>query len=650
MTTSLWHSLASSTKAMQDGLKDVRSPDAWNRLRPERYREFLRCLGLDTVPERCDPQMRDYGTFEGKGFQARRIGFQILPECWTSATVYYPASQPRTPAPAVLYVCGHATIGTWHYQYHPIMWARRGYVCLILDTIQQNDSPGEHAGSFMGRHDAWLSLGYTSAGGELLNALRALDVLAADPFVDADRLGVTGVSGGGACSFYLAAVDERIKAVSTLCGISTPCDAVANRHLIGHCDCMYPHNVYRRDISEYAALIAPRAALFCFADHDNLFHPEETRGLVARTQHIYQLMGCPERCRLVTCPGGHGDHEDFDDATSAWFDRYVAGEERPSAKRGERELPETTTAIFNGQPPSPNRLHLLPHLISPRGTLPLPRTPEDWPTIRDQAISRLRDDVLGVTLADDPEAKLELDGDWRWGEALESTVNRTYRGQIAGVEIWLRTVISADSRPQIVLAIAGEGQSAEMALSWVRCGVDSDCVASAGFEPRVAGANQAAPVKDNFPPGSRYKSFRNLSMRAMALIGTTPVMMTVNDIGIALNCLDQIDELQGYEIYLYGKGDAGVAALYRGLIDARVTGVIAEDAPASHLDGAPVLGILRAFDMPQAVGLMAPRKVALITPGNHVWTWPSRVYERLGCAERFIMSPDVRHALGEVLA
>ena len=63
-----------------------------------------------------------------------------------------------------------------------------------------------------------------------------------------------------------------------------------------------------------------------------------------------------------------------------------------------------------------------------------------------------------------------------------------------------------------------------------------------------------------------------------------------------------------------------------------------------------MLGILRAFDMPQAVGLMAPRKVALITPGNHVWTWPSRVYERLGCAERFIMSPDVRHALGEVLA
>ena len=650
MTISLWHSLANCTRTIQNGLKDTATLDDWNRERPERYREFLRCLGLDSVPERCDSQVRDCGTFEGAGFQARRIGFQILPECWASAAVYYPDPQPRTSAPAVLYVCGHATIGTWHYQYHPIMWARRGYVCLILDTIQQNDNPGEHAGSFMGRHDAWLSLGYTSAGGELLNAIRALDVLADDPCVDADRLGVTGVSGGGACSFYLAVVDERIRAVSTLCGISTPHDAVANRHLISHCDCMYPHNVYRRDISEYAALIAPRAVLFCLADHDNLFHPEETRGLVERTRHIYRLMGYPERCQLVTCPGGHGDHEVLDDATATWFDRYVAGEKRPAVKRGDRELPETTTTIFNGQPPSPNRLLLLPHLISLRGTLPLPRTPEDWPAIRTEALGRLRDDILGVTLTDDPDARLDLDGDWRWGEGLESTMNRTYRGRIAGIEVWLRTVISLDCRPKIVLAVAGEGQNADMALSWVRCGLDPDSVACAGFEPRIAGGNQAAPVKDNSPPGSRYGSFRNLNMRAMAIVGTTPVMMTIHDIGVALDCLEQIDELQRHEIYLYGRGDSGVAALYRSLIDDRVAGVIVEDTPASHLDGAPILGILRAFDMPQAVGLMAPRRVALVTPGNHTWTWPSRVYERLGCADHLVVSPDVRHALDTVLA
>ena len=68
MTISLWHSLANCTRTIQNGLKDTATLDDWNRERPERYREFLRCLGLDSVPERCDSQVRDCGTFEGAGF------------------------------------------------------------------------------------------------------------------------------------------------------------------------------------------------------------------------------------------------------------------------------------------------------------------------------------------------------------------------------------------------------------------------------------------------------------------------------------------------------------------------------------------------------------------------------------------------------
>jgi len=95
--------------------------------------------------------------------------------------------------------------------------------------------------------------------------------------------------------------------------------------------------------------------------------------------------------------------------------------------------------------------------------------------------------------------------------------------------------------------------------------------------------------------------------------------------------------------------DGAVAALYRGVIDNRVAGVFLEDMPNSHTVGGPIPGILKSFDIPEAVGLMAPRKVALIRPGHSFWSWPLRVFKRLGCEENFITVDDPRHAMAELL-
>ncbi len=67
----------------------------------------------------------------------------------------------------------------------------------------------------------WLSLGYTSAGTEVWNAIRALDYLETPPEVDVKRIGVTGISGGGAITWYPAAVDDRIAAAAPVCSTIT---------------------------------------------------------------------------------------------------------------------------------------------------------------------------------------------------------------------------------------------------------------------------------------------------------------------------------------------------------------------------------------------------------------------------------------------
>ena len=67
----------------------------------------------------------------------------------------------------------------------------------------------------------WLSLGYTPAGVEVWNAMRALDYLQTRPEVDPKLIGLTGISGGGAMTWYTAAVDERITAAAPVCSTFT---------------------------------------------------------------------------------------------------------------------------------------------------------------------------------------------------------------------------------------------------------------------------------------------------------------------------------------------------------------------------------------------------------------------------------------------
>lgn len=646
MGITTWQRLCCRADAMaRDALKEIHTREDWERLRPHRQREFQRALGLDPLPPRCDLTVTDYGEFAGPGYRAQRLAFQILPDCWGTGHLYYPDPLPAGRSPAVLYVCGHGSIGTYHYQYHPMMWARRGYVCLIIDSTEQSDNPGEHHGSLMGRFDRWLSLGYTPAGAEVWNAMRAMDLLSSVPQVDPERIGITGVSGGGACSFHTAVADGRFKAVSTLCGISSPRDAIVNRHVDAQCDCMFPHNVYGRDISAYAALIAPRAGLFCFTEQDPLYHIEENRAFVERARHVWRLLGQEACCQIVTCPGPHGDHPVFDEATARWFDQHLAHEERPAVKRGEREQSEATLSVFHGSPPAPNRLEVLPELISTRGTVRLPGTVEEWASIRREALASLLDAAPSLRLRRN-ESSLRFTGRWAWGSGTELAA---HSGQIEEQDVWLQYVMPVGGRPTLVLSIASEGETAQHALARVGGSVDPQATAYGSFEPRVAGPNSLPPPILPLPPGSQLSPTRTTVLRAMALIGTTPAALAVQDLSVAVDYLFGIEELRSCALCFLACGEMAAAALYYALQDERIAGLILKDLPSSHLDGAPVLGVRRALDLPQAVGLMAPRPVALVDPGHSFWTWPMRAYDRLGCPERFLMAADLRQAVAEML-
>jgi dienelactone hydrolase len=632
MSATLWDYQARVGREIAERAeKDVASRTRWQAARPGLYREFMRSMGLDPLPPRCDVRLTDYGAFAGPGYRARRLAWQVLPDCWATGILYLPDPRPDEKLPGVLYTCGHGTIGTYSYQAHAMMWARRGYACLIFDTIEQHDNPGDHHGTSLGKRYDWFSLGYSGATGELWNSIRALDAFSGLAEVDPARLGVTGVSGGGAHSFLLGIADDRVRAVATACGVTVPEQTIRDRHIPNHCDCMYYHNLYGRDPSEFAALIAPRALFYSFAARDTIFSLGEYRGVYTRTKRLYRLLGCGERCAMQIHPIGHGYHPTSHAAMKRWFDRYVAGRRMPDSPYGEMEQKERTTSIFNGRGPSPNNLNLLPELLSPRGAFTLPRSPGDWPAIREAAKRQIRREVLCRLERSRDRLKMKI----VHNVLPEGNPSLKYQGELGGMELWAEVWAPAKGARRVIVGVAGEDETSFEVLR--RLGAFAGDSVLVGLEPRGAGFTASAA------------GVRRHLLRAGAITGMMPTLMTIQDLGQVLPFLRRQSWAKGRPLCLYGRGDAGVACIYHAIFDDSVRGLVVEDIPMSHADGAYLLGVLRTCDIEHAFGLFAPRPLGIVGTAFIYRRWDGRVYQRLGHPERFVnMRLDVRTVIEKV--
>ncbi len=341
------------------------TPDQWPETQARWREELKEMLGLQPWPDKTDLQVTQTGSIEVEGTRIDRLHYQSRPGLYVAANLYTPVgSAPAAGWPAVLYVCGHARVtdqgrllgNKTNYQHHALWLARHGVVCLVIDTVQLGELHGEHHGTYkLGRWD-WISRGYTPAGVEAWNAIRGVDLLCSLPDVDSQRIGITGRSGGGAYSWFAAALDDRIRVAVPVAGITDLHNHVLDGCVEGHCDCMYFVNYFGWDYGKLAALVAPRALLLANSDSDGIFPLDGVMRIHQQLVEHYRRLDATDQLGLLLTPGPHQDTQELQVGAFKWLLRHLTDQTPRIDSAADKELPPSSLAVFEAEIPKQERV------------------------------------------------------------------------------------------------------------------------------------------------------------------------------------------------------------------------------------------------------------------------------------------------------
>jgi cephalosporin-C deacetylase-like acetyl esterase len=603
----------------------------WQQRRPRLRQEYFYMLGLWPLPEKTPLKATVTGSIDHDGIVIEKLHYQSRPGLYVTANLYRP-KQIQGKLPAILYLCGHSGRGRdgnkSAFQDHGLWFAHHGYVCLVLDTLQLGEIPGIHHGTY-GLRDKrdkngqaetrwwWHSRGYTPAGVECWNGVRGIDYLCSRPEVDPERIGVTGISGGGAATFWVAAADERVKCAVPVSGMSDLESYVKHKVINGHCDCMFLYNTYQWEWTTIAALIAPRPLLFANSDQDSIFPMDGNRRVIARLRKLYQMYGKPELVDEHVSHGGHDYRPDLRVAAYRWLNKHLKNDTGPVEDTRYKELPGRSLRVFPEDSDIPKDVlnGKIDEVFVPKALVKLPEKGdfEEW---RKGLLQQLLDYSFRPFSTGVPSTKLRgLSGSSGAFEALLET-----EPAIRVVTVESNILANAQKKPKVWTILLSDIDGEDTDLStW------------------------AAPLIKDLPTVRLWsrglgslawsrKSPPNYVARSQVLLGRTVDQGRVWDLMAVARSLH---EDRKSSLRVVGRGKGGILAAYAALIEPSIKEVVIVDPPKSHMQGPYFLNVMRVLDIPEALGLLAPNvRLTLINARDGAFDRTAEIYRLAGAADK----------------
>ena len=320
---------------------DRAADEAWAALKtPEEiaaYRTKLRdgmVAAIGGFPEKTPLNARTLATFARDGYTIENVVFESRPGVFVTAQFFMPEGASASHrVPGVLVSCGHSGNGKAFpcYQRAAVVFAKGGFATLIYDPVDQGERqqlPGTKVMSVGGHVNAGLRahlIGWNEAQFRIWDGIRAMDLLASRPEVDAKKIGVTGMSGGGTLSAYLNAVDWRFAAACPS-GYLTSLADLCERW--GPQDCeQIIHGQLTLGLNHLSLMLMNGGSAFCpgFTWSD-AFPFSGSMDSFLKAREFRKREGKGDSIDCFDCPGPHHWYESQKHAQVAWFRRHLMGE------------------------------------------------------------------------------------------------------------------------------------------------------------------------------------------------------------------------------------------------------------------------------------------------------------------------------------
>ncbi len=256
---------------------------------------------IGPLPEKTPLNPRITGILQKDGFRVEKIIYESMPGLYVTGCLFIPEGLDRK-APAILNVIGHnqEAFRAELYQILYLNLVKKGFIVLAIDPIGQGEmiqyydpdigfsSIGytvvEHfylgnqcflSGISPGRYFAW-------------DGIRGIDYLLTRNEVDPDRIGVTGFSGGGTVTSYIAALDDRVK-VSVPCSWSTASRRQTETKGTQDAETIFIHGLAKGiTFEDLIEVRAPKPTLMTFTSRDEYLSIQGAREAYSEIKRAYK--------------------------------------------------------------------------------------------------------------------------------------------------------------------------------------------------------------------------------------------------------------------------------------------------------------------------------------------------------------------------
>lgn len=294
----------------------IKTPEDWKKRQEFVKKTLLRIVG--PFPERAALNPKVTGIIKKKGFRIEKIIYESFPGFYVTGCLFLP-EKIKSKAPAVLNVMGHNQESFRAELYQVIIQnlVKKGIIVFAIDPIGQ----GEHVQNY-DPEVGFSSVGYSVeehcytgnqcflSGSSLAkyftwDGIRAIDYLVSRKEVDPERIGVTGFSGGGTVTSYIMAFDDRVK-VAIPCSWSTASRRQLETKGAQDAESEFYHGLKSGiTFEDLVEVRAPKPTLLTFVSQDEYLSHQGAMEAYKEAKLAYEALGATKNLKFVEDDSRH---------------------------------------------------------------------------------------------------------------------------------------------------------------------------------------------------------------------------------------------------------------------------------------------------------------------------------------------------------